>query len=123
MIVKLTDEQRTELDRFLKEKELKKALRDFPGNKCPSLNGLMRECLEFFWEDIKEAYMTVFNEILTKKEFSETIKIAAVTILFKKGDNTLMKNYRSISLINVDVRIIAKALALTNDKIPTRYHT
>ena len=39
------------------------------------------------------------------------MKIAAVTILFKKGDNTLMKNYRPISLINVDVKIIAKALA------------
>ena len=55
--------------------------------------------------------MTVFNEILTKKELSETMKIAAVTILFKKSDNTLMKNYRTISLINVDVKIITKALA------------
>ena len=55
--------------------------------------------------------MTVFNEILTKKELSETIKIAAVTILLKKGDNTLMKSYRPISLINVDVKIIAKALS------------
>ena len=61
--------------------------------------------------------MTVFNEILTKKELSETMKIAAVTILFRKGDNTLMKNYRPISLINVDVKIIAKALALRMIKV------
>ena len=39
------------------------------------------------------------------------MKIAAFTILFKKSDNTLMKNYRPVSLINVDVKIITKALA------------
>ena len=55
--------------------------------------------------------MTVFNEILTKKELSDTMKIAAVTILYKKGDSNLINNYRPISLINVDVKIIAKALA------------
>ena len=52
--VKLTDEQRTELDKFLEEKELEKALRDSPGNKSPGLNGLTKEFLEFFGKKSKK---------------------------------------------------------------------
>ena len=115
--VKLTDEQREYLDKFIDENELHKALRDSPTNKSPGLNGLTKEFLEFFWNEIKAAYMEVFREILTKKELSETMKIAAVRILYKKGDSTLMKNYRPISLINVDVKIIAKVLATRMTKV------
>ena len=45
------------------------------------------------------------------------MKIAALRIIFKKGDNTLMKNYRPITLINVDVKIIAIALATRMSKV------
>ena len=51
------------------------------------------------------------------------MKIAALRIIFKKGDNTLMKNYRPTSLINVDVKIIAKALATRMSKVlPNMIH-
>ena len=45
------------------------------------------------------------------------MKIVALRIIFKKGNNTLMKNYRPISLIYVDVKIIAKALATRMSKV------
>ena len=51
------------------------------------------------------------------------MKIVAVRIIFKKGDNPLMKNYRPISLINIDVKIIAEALVTRMSKVlPNMIH-
>ena len=64
-----------ELDKAIDEKELFASLKSLPND--PGLNGLNKEFMDFFWEDIKEAYLEVFKEILNQKELSETMKIAA----------------------------------------------
>ena len=34
-----------------------------------------------------------------------------ITLLFKKGDRTLLKNWRPVTLLNTDYKILTKALA------------
>ena len=42
---------------------------------------------------------------------SESQKIGIISLIFKKGDPTELGNYRPITLLNVDVKIIAYTLA------------
>ena len=52
--------------------------------------------------------MDAFKEILTKERISETQRVSTIRIIYKKRDPTEMKNYRPISLLNVDVTIITR---------------
>ena len=56
----------------------------------------------------------IFNLSLEKGIFPDQLNIAKVTLLFKKGDNALMDNYRPILVLpcfsNVKERIIYNRL-------------
>ena len=55
--------------------------------------------------------MPYFRSVL-REGFSSVKNTSVVKLIFKKnGDIFLLKNYRPISLINVDVKIVAKVLA------------
>ena len=64
-----------------------------------------------FWEQIKIPYMKCIKEIIENKELSEMQKRGAIKISLKKGERNLLKNYRPITLLNIDLKIITKALA------------
>jgi hypothetical protein len=46
-----------------------------------------------------------------KGSLPPTTRIGVRTLLFKKGEKTDLKNYRPLSLLCTDYKIIAKALA------------
>jgi len=52
------------------------------------------------------------NESLVKEEISNSQKQAVITLIEKQGkDRTLKENWRPISLVNVDAKIISKVIA------------
>lgn len=60
---------------------------------------------------MKEDLCEMVNYVFECGELSESQKDGVVTLIFKKGDPTEIKNYRPITLLNVDYKIIAKLLA------------
>ena len=56
----------------------------------------------------------MLNEV---EKLGLTQRMSLIRVLFKKGGKTLIKNYRPISLINVEVKAIATVLATRLTKI------
>ena len=86
-------------------------------NKSPGYDGLPNEFYKHFRNDIKQLVVGSFNEAFEMGEMSETHKQIVISLLFKKGDRKLFKNYRPISLSNVDYKILAFVLAKRIQKV------
>ena len=121
-IPRLTDEQKFSCEGIsisITEEECVKALQSFQGNKAPGNDGLPVEFYGKFWEIISEPFVDCVNEIFTSGEMFRSQKQAVITLIEKKGkDRSLLENWRPISLVNVDAKIISKVLAI---RIKTSY--
>ena len=108
----LTDEQRDTLDKKLTISECFAALKTFQKNKTPGNDGLAVEFYFAFWPLVGKCLVECLNFAHRHGELSTSQKQAMITLLEKKDkDKRLLKNWRPISLINVDVKIASKALA------------
>ena len=52
----------------------------------------------------------MFNQVFVDKQLSFMQHVAIITLLFKKGDPTLVGNYRPIFLTNCDYKILVYVL-------------
>ena len=83
-----------------------------PNNKSPGNDGLSKELYEVFWEDLKTPLISSFKPPFDKDELSNFQKQALIKLLEKRDKNKrLIQNWRPISLLNVDLKILSKAPA------------
>ena len=115
---KLTDEQRDLIDKQLTISECFTALKTFQKNKTPGNDGLTVEFYLAFWPLVGKCLVECLNFALRHGELSTSQKQAMITLIEKKDkDKRLLKNWRPISLINVDVKIISKVMAMRLESI------
>ena len=108
----LTSDQRERCDGKLSVGECFNTLKTFQKNKTPGNDGLTVEFYLVFWPIVGKHLVDCFNYAHDHGELSNSQKQAGITLLEKKGkDKRLIKNWRPISLINVDVKIASKTLA------------
>ena len=82
------------------------------NNKSPGNDGLTKEFYETFWNEIKHPFMNSIMEAREKKKLGTSQLQAVIKLIEKKErDKRFIKNWRPISILNVDYKIIAKALA------------
>nr|P14381.1 RecName: Full=Transposon TX1 uncharacterized 149 kDa protein; AltName: Full=ORF 2 [Xenopus laevis]AAA49976.1 ORF2 [Xenopus laevis] len=92
--------------------ELSQALRLMPHNKSPGLDGLTIEFFQFFWDTLGPDFHRVLTEAFKKGELPLSCRRAVLSLLPKKGDLRLIKNWRPVSLLSTDYKIVAKAISL-----------
>ena len=81
-------------------------------NKSPGNDGITKEFLEYFWGKLGTFLVSTLNHSFEKGELSTSQKQAIITLIEKKDkDKCFIKNWRPISLINVDIKVASKALA------------
>lgn len=81
-------------------------------NKTPGMDGIPIEFYKIFWPHISNFLVQVYNEAFKEGELSYSQRTAILSLLFKKGERLLLKNYRPLSLSTTDYKILAFVLAV-----------
>ena len=114
---KLTDEQKTLCDGLLTIDECTDAIFSMKTNKSPGLDGLTVEWYRKFWEKLKYILVKVLNNGYEIGQLSHSQRTSVLSLLYKKGDPTSLNNYRPISLLNVDLKLVSFVLAQRLKKV------
>jgi len=91
--------------------EILTALKQMENNKSPGSDGLTKEFYLTFYNVISDVLVKVYNDVYEEGLLSSSQRLSYITLLCKdRNHSTLMKNYRPISLLNVDYKIISKIM-------------
>ncbi|CAG2243758.1 unnamed protein product [Mytilus edulis] len=99
-------------DNDITVKEIEFALQKMARNKSPGSDGLTVEFYCTFFSSLKDILLKLFEEIEKYSKLSRSMRCGIISLIFKKkGDKRFLKNYRPISLLQVDYKILAKVMA------------
>lgn len=107
----LSENQALLCDGLLPSDEVLCALKGMARNRSPGSDGLPVEFYLRFWDVIGSDLTDVFNEAFQMGSLSESQKHGLISLIFKKGDRLDCKNWRPITLLNVDYKLCARSLA------------
>ncbi|KAK3505685.1 hypothetical protein QTP70_020647, partial [Hemibagrus guttatus] len=116
-LLKLSEQAARELDRDLTLAELHKALQGMENGRAPGIDGLPVEFYKAFWAVIGQDVLEVLNDSVNVGQLPLSCRRAVLTLLPKKGDLTHLKNWRPVSLLCTDIKLLSKALASRLTKV------
>ena len=107
----IKQEHLREMEKDITENELLQIIKSLPNNKSPGEDGLPAEFYKIFWNDIKSFLLDCYKCSFNANELSITQRRGILSLIPKKADPLKLKNWRPISLLNQDYKILAKTIA------------
>ena len=107
----LTPEQASLCDGLLSVGECHISLLGMAGRKTPGSDGLPMEFYVKFWDVLGEDLVCVLNSCYRDGCLSLSQRSGVISLSFKKGDRLDIRNWRPISLLNVDYKLASRVIA------------
>ena len=133
----ITDDMKAKLASEITQDEIMDAIYALPNGKSPGLDGVPHE----FWKTLLDRYKSSAASAKAKFDVTKTLRILTNDIeqnglipesnfaegwmcpIFKKGDRTNIANYRPITVLNADYKILTRVLAMRlADAVPNIIH-
>ena len=109
---KLNENETLKCEGVITKTELSKALTSMDNDKSQGNDGIKKEFYIKFWEVVKEPLCASIQQFFIVGELSTSQKQAIINLIEKKDrDKRLIKNWRPISLLNINMKLISKVLA------------
>lgn len=112
MKMRLEEEQKKELNEPITVCEIVEAIKKQKKNKTPGPDGIPAEFYKMFEDVLQESYKSIVENIQGQGTLPKSWTKAIVSLIHKENsDPKEIRNYRPISLLNVDYKIYATILA------------
>ncbi len=119
-IPRISENNKDMCDADITMEECQEALETFESNKSPGNDGLTVEFYKKFWSIISPSLLASYSSAFECGEMTVSQRQAIITLLEKPGkDRENVKNWRPISLLNMDYKIMTKVMSLRLQKCLT----
>ena len=107
---RLTHTDRQYLDMPITLEELQFAVQGLHANKSPGPDGITAEFYKTFWPILARPYLH-YIQAVQSSSLDDCKNMSVTSLIYKdRGNRDDLKNYRPISLINNDLKILTKVL-------------
>ena len=122
--LKLNQKETENLSRPLTNTEIETVIRNIPANRSPGLEAFTAEFYQKFRKKLTPILLKLFQKIAEEGKLPNSFYEATITLIPKPDkDATKKGNYRPISLINIDAKILNKILAIRIQQYIKKDHT
>ena len=115
--ISLNDQDVNSCECPLSTDEISRAVRGLSQGKTPGSDGLPLEFYVKFWDQLCPILLQLYNFSFDQGSLSPSMQESVTRLIFKKEDPKHLKNWRPISLLNVDYKILSKALTNRLSKV------
>jgi hypothetical protein len=105
------------LEEVLTAEELQAAVLGLKSGRAPGIDGLPADFYKSFWSLIGGDVGDVLRDSLASGCLPLSCRRAVITLLPKKGDLQQLKNWRPVSLLCTDYKLLSKVLATRLGKV------